>query len=429
MAYAAPIERSPIFRRALRFLELWQRPGWILFAAGLAFSISLCNWAIFAFVLLPLIIRADLTRRTPLYHTPLDWPFAALYGSMLAASATAYLVGGAEFGNRSFMWTLTYTAPLVYYTVAFGLPGQPRRLLEALLWIFFIGAAANSAYAVYQFGRAVAEGADVFTVRPGGRLFYMTYGGVMMLAVTGVVATFVRGRLSGKAKIALAALLAVMLAGLAASLVRSAWVGLAASVFVIAVVAERRLLWAFPVVVALAVLIAPRPIIKRAESIINAATERAAGEAEGPPEFRVDIWRTTLRIARDYPITGIGVHNTLYLYDEYKDGTSVESQVPHAHNNYIQLVVERGIVGLAAFAYFVYALLKFFVRGYRRARSPTARVLGLAGIGATVGFLVEGFFEYTFGDYEIMAIIYALAGALAAATRAGDEGAEQERPS
>jgi len=427
MNAAFPIDEASAFRAVMTFLRRWQIPGWILFAAGLAFSISLCNWAIFAFVLLPLIIRADLTRRPPLYHTPLDWPFAALYASMLVASATAYLVGGAEFGNRSFLWTLTYTAPLVYYTVAFGLPGQPRRLLTAMLWIFFIGAAANSAYAVYQFARAVAEGADVFTVRPGGRLFYMTYGGVMMLAVTAVVATFVRGRLSGKAKVALAALLAIMLAGLAASLVRSAWVGLAASVFVIAVIAERRLLWAFPVVVGLAVLIAPRPIIKRAESIINAATERAEGEAEGPPEFRVDIWRTTLRIARDYPITGVGVHNTMYLYDEYKDEASIESQVPHAHNNYIQLVVERGVVGLAAFAYFIFALLRFFARGYRRARSPTARVLGLAGIGATVGFLVEGFFEYTFGDYEIMAIIYALAGALAAVYRAGDEGAAAEQ--
>jgi len=427
MNAAFPIDDSPAFRAVLTFLRRWQIPGWILFSAGLAFSISLCNWAIFAFVLLPFIIRADITRRAPLYHTALDWPFAALYASMLLASATAYLVGGAEFGNRSFLWSLTYTAPLVYYTVAFGLPGQPRRLLAVMLWVFFIGAAANSAYAVYQFGRAVADGADVFTVRPGGRLFYMTYGGVMMLAITVVVATFVRGRLSRKAKIILAAMLAVMLAGLAASLVRSAWVGLAASVFVIAVVAERRLLWAFPVVVVLAVLIAPRPIIKRAESIINAATERAAGEADGPPEFRVDIWRTTLRIARDYPITGIGVHNTLYLYDEYKDEASVETQVPHAHNNYIQLVVERGIVGLAAFVYFVIALLRFFIRGYRGARSPTARVLGLAGIGATAGFLVEGFFEYTFGDYEIMAIIYALAGALAAAGRAGDEESPREQ--
>jgi O-antigen ligase len=409
MNTAVPTEAAPALRSVFNFVRLWQIPGLILFAAGLAFSISLLNWAIFAFVLLPLIVKAELTRKPPLYHTSLDWPFLALYASMIISSATAYLVGGVEFGNRSFFWTLTYAAPLIYYTVAFGLPGQAGWVPRAMAWAFFLAAAANSAYAVFQFARAVAEGADVFTVRPGGTLFYMTYGGVMMLAITVALAAFLRGP---------ATLLTIMLAGLAVSLVRSAWVGLAASVFVIAVVADRRLLWAFPAVIVLAVLIAPRPIIKRAESILNVASEPAAGEAEGPPEYREHIWRTTLRIAQDYPLTGIGVHNTRYLYDSYKDETSVESQVPHAHNNYIQLVVERGVVGLAAFAFFVFALLRLFIRGYRRARSPTVRVLGLAGIGATVGFLVEGFFEYTFGDYEIMAILYALAGALVAASRA-----------
>jgi O-antigen ligase len=287
-----------------------------------------------------------------------------------------------------------------------------------MLVALFAAAAANSAYAIFQFARAVVEGADVFTVRPGGRLFYMTYGGVMMLILTLALAVFLRGKLPVRSRLGLGVLFTIMLAGLAASLVRSAWVGLAAAVFVMAVIADRRLLWAFPAVVVLAVLIAPRPIIKRAESILDAATAREqVGSEDGPPEFRVDIWRTTLRIARDYPLTGVGLHNSLYLYDQYRDETSVESQVPHAHNNYIQLVVERGVVGLAAFVYFVVALFKLFARGYRRSRSPTTRVLGLAGIGATTGFLVEGFFEYTFGDYEIMAILYALAGALVAAQR------------
>lgn len=411
------IDDSPAFRAVLTFLHRWQIPGWILFAAGLAFSISLCNWAIFAFVLFPLLIAADFKRRLPLYHTPLDWPFLALYASMILSSATAYLVGGADFGNRSFLWTVTHTAPLVYFTVAFALPDHKPWLLKAMAAAFFLGAAANSAYAVFQFARAVAEGADIFSVRPGGRMFYMTYGGVMVLATSAAVATLLKGRLPLRAKLALGALLTVMLAGLAASLVRSAWVGLAAAVFVIAVVADRRLLWAFPVVIVVAVVIAPRPILKRAESILNAATERGPGETEGPPEFRVDIWRTSLRIARDYPLTGVGLHNTICLYDEYTDESSVETLVPHAHNNYIQLVVERGIVGLAAFAYFIIALFLLFVRGYRRARSPTARVLGLAGLGATTGFLVEGFFEYTVGDYEIVAILYALAGALVAWNR------------
>ncbi len=421
MPPTANYERAPAFRAALKALDIWQLPGWFIFAAGLGFSISFCNWAIFAFVLLPFVMKADLLRRPPVYATPLDRPFLVLYASMVVSSATAYLVGGADFGNRSFFWTLTYTAPLVYYTVCFALPAQPRRIWRAMAWAFLIGAAVNSAYAVYQFARAPSLGQDVFTARPGGMMFYMTYGGVMMIAITFAVALLLKGRLRTRGKVALGLLLSVMLAGLGASLVRSAWVGLAVSVFVVAVVAERRLLWAFPALAVVAFLVAPRPILERAQSIIGAATAARGGETEGPPEFRVDIWRTTLRIARDYPLTGIGLHNTIELYDRYKDPGSVESQVPHAHNNYIQLVVERGVLGLAAFGYFIYALFALFARSYRRAASPAARAASLAGIGATCGFLVEGFFEYTFGDYEIMVVLYTLAAIVVVASRA-DEG-------
>ena len=416
MALALPIEDRRPFRAAMRALELWQVPGFILFAAGLAFSISFTNYALFAFVLLPFLIQVDLRRRAPVYRTPLDLSFAALYGSMVLSSATAYLVGGADFGNRSFQWTFTYTAPVIYYTICFTLPGKPWRLWVAMAAALFVAAAAHGGVAVWQCLRAVADHRDLYTVRPSGRMFYMTYGGVMMLLITFALAVLIKAPLRLKWRLALGALTVVMTAGLAASLVRSAWVGLAVAIFVIAVVADRRLLWAFPAVVAVAVLIAPRPILHRAESILHAATGQTEGE--GPPEFRVDIWRTTLRIARDYPLTGVGLHNTIELYDHYKDADAIESRVPHAHNNYIQLIVERGVVGFAAFAYFIYVLCALFLRTYRRARAPATRVLALAGIGAMAGFLVAGFFEYTFGDYEIMAVIYALAAVVTVAARA-----------
>lgn len=400
-------DEAPWFQRILRFLDRWQIPGFILFAAGLAFSISFTNYAIFVFVLLPLLIRADFERRIRLYRTPLDFPFLALYASMILSSAGAYLVGGTNFGNRSFLWTITYTAPIVFYTVCYALPAHTPKLWAWMLAAFFLAAAAHSGVAIFQFVRAVLAGEDLYGVRPSGRMFYMTFGGVMALIVTFSIAVWLKAGLKAKWRWALAGLILIMLGGLAACLVRSAWVSLAVAVFVIAVVADKRLLWAFPVVALVVGLAAPRPIIKRAESIFNAAKGETG--AEGPPEFRVDIWRTTLRMARDYPLTGVGLHNTIELYDRYKDPDAIESQVPHAHNNYIQLVVERGIIGFLAFAYFIFALFRLFIRGYRHARAPTTRAVNLAGIGVMSGFMVGGFFEYTFGDYEIMAIIYALA--------------------
>jgi len=417
---------APWFRRTLRFLDRWQVPGFVLFAAGLAFSISFTNYAIFVFVLLPLLIRADFERRVRLYRTPLDFPFLALYASMILSSVGAYFVGGADFGNRSFLWTVTYTAPIVFYTVCFALPAHSVKLWGYMAAALFLAAAAHGGVAVFQFVRTVLAGEDLYGVRPSGRMFYMTFGGVMALIITFSIAIWLKAGFKLKWRLALAGLILIMLGGLAACLVRSAWVSLAVAVFVIAVVADKRLLWAFPVVALAVAIAAPRPILKRAESIINAAKGQPG--AEGPPEFRVDIWRTTLRIAHDYPLTGVGLHNTIKLYDRYKDPDAIESQVPHAHNNYIQLVVERGVLGFLAFAYFVYALFALFIKGYRRARAPTARAVNLAGIGVMSGFMVGGFFEYTFGDYEIMAIIYALAAVATVIGRREDQDAAAPTP-
>jgi O-antigen ligase len=400
-------------------LDKIQIPGLCVFAAGTAFSISFTNWAVFPFVLLPLLLWADLTRRNPAYRTTLDFPFLALYASAVASSFAAYYVGGTEFMNRSFSWVYQYTAPLAFYAVAFSLYRRDKRIAAVMFIMLVVAATVNSGYAIYQFCERLSHGVHVLTNRPGGRMFYMTYGGVMTAVCSLTLVALVKAKMRPWARIVLGFALAIMLGGLAVSLVRSAWLGFGVSFVVIAVIAERRLLWAIPVVLVVAFLIAPREIIDRAASLIRVGAAFENVEPADPEgESRLGIWKTYVRIAGDYPALGIGLHNARYTYDRYKDPDSIESEIPHAHNNYLQAVVERGIIGLAAFLALVGGLFVIFARAYRRG-PPGGKtyVIGLAGVGIMSGFLVEGLFEYTFGDFEIMILIYGLAAVAVALTR------------
>gem|GEM_PF-1297817 len=421
-------------------LDKVQIPGLCVFAAGTAFSISFTNWAVFPFVLLPLFLWADLTRRNPAYRTSLDFPFLALYASAVASSFAAYYVGGTEFMNRSFSWAYQYTAPLAFYAVAFSLYRRDKRIAAVMFIMLVAAATANSGYAIYQFCDRVFHGVHVLTNRPGGRMFYMTYGGVMTAVCSLTLVALVKAKMRLWARIVLGFALAIMLGGLAVSLVRSAWLGFGVSFVVIAVIAERRLLWAIPVVLVVAFLIAPREIIDRAASLVRVGTAFENVEPAKPDvepakpdvepakpdvepaapdgESRLGIWKTYVRIAGDYPALGIGLHNARYTYDRYKDPGSIESEIPHAHNNYLQAVVERGIIGLVAFLALVGGLFVIFARAYRRGPPGSKTyVIGLAGVGIMSGFLVEGLFEYTFGDFEIMILIYGLAAVAVALTR------------
>jgi O-antigen ligase len=386
--------------------------GLVVFAAGLAFSIAVANYAIFGLTFLFLIVRSLLRWKNPLYKTGLELPFLALYIAAVASTIAAYFIGGPEFMARSFKWVYNYTSPLIFFIIAYSLPVKGKNTLKVMLWLLVIAAAANSCYAVYQFvARTINSGhfMDVMSHRPGGTMFYMTYGGVMVTVITIAVAVILKSNVRRRFKVLLLVLAFIGLAGLAASMVRSAWIGLAVSIFVMALIADRRVLLIFPIVAVIAFLAAPRPIIDRVESLFRAGTAVSESDDIRTTETRLAIWRNSLKIAADYPIFGVGMHNTVALYDDYTEPGDIETEVPHAHNNYIQIVVERGVLGAAAFVWLIISLFTVYIRLYRRARSGGGKAVGLAGIGVMSAFLVEGIFEYTFGDYEIMAGIYALA--------------------
>ncbi len=399
--------------KAVSFCGGMEVIGLVLFAAGLAFSIAVSNYAIFVFTFLFLLIRSLLIRKSPLYKTGLELPFLGLYVAAIASSIAAYFIGGPEFMARSFKWVYNYTSPIVFFILAFSLPEKGQKTLKIMLWFLIIAAAANSCYALYQFIERMFFGGhyiSALTKRVGGTMFYMTYGGVMVTVITVAVAVILKSNIRRRFKIILLVLALVSLAGLAASMVRSAWIGLAVSIFVMSLIADRRLLLIFPAVIIVAFLAAPRPIIERVESLFKAGKAVTESEDLGTTETRLAIWRNSLKIAADYPVFGVGMHNTVAVYDDYTEPGDIETEVPHAHNNYIQIVVERGLIGAAAFIWLIVALFGVYIRLYRRAQSGGGKAVGLAGIGVMSAFLAEGIFEYTFGDYEIMATIYALAG-------------------
>ena len=123
------------------------------------------------------------------------------------------------------------------------------------------------------------------------------------------------------------------------------------------------------------------------------------------------MWEAGARMFLDHPITGVGLQDLHPLYDRYRSPAATE-RAGHLHNVYVQIAATMGTVGLAAFVWLYWALLRSAARGLRpmlRARGLAAAVrLGvLAGL---VGFLVAGLFEWNFGDEELLYPLYVLAG-------------------
>lgn len=222
--------------------------------------------------------------------------------------------------------------------------------------------------------------------------------------------------------------LAWLVGGLALvmSVSRGAWLGMVAGVLVILYLGLRRSWYHEPArrvfldvlaVLALVALLAAFVAVVRVPELANAVGSVSAGEgAIG----RATLWRDGLDLVSDYPFTGSGLGSTMMVYSTYGRLLHV-GFITHMHNLFVQIAVEQGVFGLAAFL----GLLALGAWSVLRATSPACAtpVFGYAAGAALAALVVHGMTDV--GAYSsLLAVVMFLpiGFAVGAAGLAGSEG-------
>jgi O-antigen ligase len=81
--------------------------------------------------------------------------------------------------------------------------------------------------------------------------------------------------------------------------------------------------------------------------------------------YRVQVWQNSLNAISDFPLTGAGLGAFRSLFPRYKTGAYL-SEATHAENEYLQWIMETGLLGTALL---LWAGLIFLHRAYRRFKS------------------------------------------------------------
>lgn len=231
---------------------------------------------------------------------------------------------------------------------------------------------------------------------------YMTLGGVLSLVLLATLPRLLPAGGGPGERWRLVAWLAGG-AGLALTYVRGAWLGLLAGVAVLLGLLRRgRLLMiAGVLLLALGALLVPE-VRRRAESIVD-PMDRTARE-------RWAMWESALAMARDHPLIGVGPGGFKREYPQYAAPEFRARRRGHVHNTPLQILVERGLLGLTAWSAI---FLAFFWRAawvlHRLPReAERGRDLVMGSMAAITGFLVGGLTEYNFGDSEVALVAYAV---------------------
>jgi len=267
--------------------------------------------------------------------------------------------------------------------------------------------AIGSAGALVGIVQYAVFGYDDLSNRPVGALsHYMTYSGVLMLVTTAALARLLYFR---KEWIWPAIAVPALIVALGATFARNAWIGTVLAATTLVAFRRPRLLILVPVLVVLALVLAPPGIRNRAFSMFdpNDPTGRD----------RVAMLEVGVGIVADHPFFGVGPEMVERVYADYRPAYGVNATNPHLHNVPMQIAAERGLPALAAWLWFVIVAGRDLVRQLLRRQAPS---VAAAGVAALVAMLSAGMFEYNFGDSEFLMLFLGLI-ALPQAARSGSE--------
>ena len=130
---------------------------------------------------------------------------------------------------------------------------------------------------------------------------------------------------------------------------------------------------------------------------------------------RQQIWRANWDMVQERPLTGWGYGNYKQFrrpfYERYPQYPQAD-RYSHAHNNFLQVWVDTGLLGLAAFGVLVWSILRRGWRAVAAQRDEPLRGLSWGVWLGLVGFLIGGLTQYNLGDAEVAMVWWAGVGLL-----------------
>ena len=108
---------------------------------------------------------------------------------------------------------------------------------------------------------------------------------------------------------------------------------------------------------------------------------------------RINTWGEALKNMKKHPLLGFGITGWKFLDSEY-----------------VRVLIETGLIGLAAFLYLLYSILKKTWNIYKNAKIPLFKALALGFFVATISMMTHSVGANTFIIIRIMEPFWLLCG-------------------
>ncbi len=380
---------------------------WSIFALEACSTLLLALWA----------LRQWITGDLSLSNHPLYRPIAAFF----ALVSLQWLLGTTAYRHVTYTHLLLYAA---YGMLVFVITQTLHRSsqFELMAKMFTAYGAAVALFAVMQGLAPNGKLYWIWTSAQGGAIYgpyvnHNHYAGLMEMLMPFPLVLAATRYTEGSRKILAAGIAALMAASIFLSGSRGGMAAFVAQMIVLGVLLVRKrdggwqqplLLGAFlAAVIVFLVWMGGNELTRRLISIHSEAREEISGGV------RLTIDRDCLRMALHRPFLGWGMGTFPIVYPEFRTFYTTFF-VNQAHNDYLQLLVETGLAGVAIAVWF---LVLLFRRAFAKIKNWTESASGaltvMALLGCT-GILVHSFLDFNLQIPANAALFYVLCAIAAA---------------
>ena len=381
---------------------LWDKIGmFFLYMMALFIPFSIAGeesaYALLALVWLLVWIK---NRKLPAYKTELERPLLVLVLVLIVASVFSIHSAESFYNLRKLFFI-----PLIYILPAFI---RKKDRLWRVVHLLLLMALLTALYGIIKY--LVTSWTKVIATQSTT----MTWGALSVFFVLFWVGLLV-GIPQKKWKILYALAVLPQLVAQVFSYVRGSYLGLLTGLIVLGWIRSRKLIVYFLIFLIGIYFLFPGSIHRRVKSITNLKVHST--------QVRLTQWRDAVTMLRDHPILGFGWVDLGDIHRKYAppgaDLTDGAYTIGHFHNNLVMMAMIAGVPGLVAFLWLFIRILVVLYENYARIPESRAFLKSVAVIGfiSVAGFLINGLFDWLFGDEEVFILLFFTIGLAFSAAR------------
>ena len=243
------------------------------------------------------------------------------------------------------------------------------------------------------------------------------FGAYLVLIIPLFMSLAIFGRLKRKFKILSFSAITLLFIALALTYSRGAWVGVLAGITFLAIVHKKRLVPAILILFLVGLFFIPSSFRTRVLQIF--------AFNNGSNQERVLIWRGAIKMIEVHPLIGHGVNTFCVNYPKYS--LSQSNGGWYAHNCYLQMAGEIGLIGVSVFLLMMLVLFANRLRALKCLGNGNREVMLIGILSGLFGFLVHSFVDTNFYSLPLAVAFWFFCGLAMGTIKLEDREEEKEK--